>query len=150
VDAARDEFAARGCSVLVVVQAKPGFLTHYLTRRSYGVAFASDPDRVAYRAFGLERTPLRTFLRPRVLLGYLAGMLRGYAPRKPYRGEDVLQLGGDFVVDQAGRTVFAYRSQNPTDRPAVSRLLAALPSPPPMGGNHAPDAPRVDSPPAGD
>lgn len=150
MDAARDEFAARGCSVLVVVQARPEFLAHYLARRSYGVAFASDPDRIAYRAFGLERTPFRTFLRPRVLLGYLTGMLRGYAPRKPYRGEDVFQLGGDFLLDQPGRIVFAYRSWNPTDRPAVSRLLAALPSPPPMTGNHAPDAPRVDSSPAGD
>lgn len=149
MDAARDGFAARGCSVLVVVQAKPEFLAHYLTRRSYGVAFASDPERVVYRAFGLERTPFRTFLRPRVLLGYLAGMLRGYAPRTPYQGEDVFQLGGDFILDNAGRISFAYRSRNPTDRPAVSRLLAALPSPPPMPGHPAPDARRVDSPPAG-
>ena len=150
MDAARDAFAARGCSVLVVAQAKPEFLAHYLTRRAYGVAFASDPERVAYRAFGLERTPLRTFLRPRVLLGYLAGMLRGYAPHKPYEGEDVLQLGGDFLLDQLGRIEFAYRSRNPTDRPAVSRLLAALPSPPPMAGNYTPDARCVDSPPGGD
>jgi peroxiredoxin len=141
VDAARDEFAARGCSVLVVSQAKPEFLAHYLTRRTYGVAFASDPERVAYHAFGLERTPFRTFLRPRVLLGYFAGMFRGYAPRKPYQGEDVLQLGGDFILGAAGRIEFAYRSRDPADRPAVSRLLAALPSPPPMPGNRTPDAP---------
>lgn len=150
MDAARDEFAARGCSVLVVVQAKPEFLAHYLTRRASGVAFASDPDRVVYRAFGLERTRLRSFFRPRVLLGYLAGMLRGYAPLVPYRGEDVLQLGGDFVLDRSGRLVFAFRSRNPTDRPPVSRLLAALPSPPPMPGNPGPDARRVDSPAGGD
>jgi hypothetical protein len=150
VDAARDEFAARGCSVLVVVQAKPEFLAHYLARRAYGVAFASDPDRVAYLAFGLERTPFLTFLRPRVLLGYLAGMLRGYPPRTPYRGEDVMQLGGDIILDRAGRIVFAYRSRNPTDRPAISRLLAALPSPPPMAPKVVSDTGRVDSPPDGD
>jgi len=149
VDAARDEFAARGCSVLVVVQAKPEFLAHYLTRRSYRVAFASDPGRAAYQAFGLERTPLRSFLRPRVLLGYFTGMLRGYAPHMAYQGEDVLQLGGDFILDATGRIGFAYRSRNPTDRPAVSHLLAALPSPPPMTGQAGPDARRVDSPPGG-
>jgi hypothetical protein len=149
VDAARDVFAARGCSVLVVTQAKPEFVRHYLSRRSYAAAFAADPDRVAYRAFGLERTPWRVFLRPGVLLGYLAGMLRGYAPVVPYRGEDVLQLGGDFILDRTGQIVFAHRSRTPTDRPTVPALLAALPSPPPMGGNPRPDAPQVDSPPAG-
>ncbi|QDU20180.1 hypothetical protein ETAA1_21250 [Urbifossiella limnaea] len=132
MDAARDEFAARGCSVLAVAQAKPEFLAHYLARHTYSVAFASDPERGAYRAFGLERTPFRTFLRPRVLLGYVAGMVRGFAPQQPYQGEDVFQLGGDFVLDRSGRTLFAYRSKDPTDRPAVSRLLAALPSSPPM------------------
>jgi hypothetical protein len=149
VDAARDEFAARGCSVLVVTQAKPEFVRHYLSGRPYEVAFASDPDRVVYRAFGLGRTPWRVFFRPRVVLGYLAGMLRGYAPVAPYRGEDVFQLGGDFLLDRSGRITFAYRSLTPTDRPSVESLLAALPSSPPMGGNHAPDTPQVDSPPGG-
>jgi hypothetical protein len=134
VDRRRDEFAARGCSVLVVVQAKPETVTHYLSRRSYGVAFASDPDRVVYRAFGLERTPVWKFFLPHVVLGYLVGMLRGYAPWPPYREEDVLQLGGDFVLDRSGRIVLAHRSRVPTDRPSVKTLLAALPSPPPMPG----------------
>lgn len=141
MDAARDEFAARGCSVLVVVQAKPDFLAHYLSKRAHGVAFASDPERLVYRAFGLERTRWRTFLRPRVLLGYLAAMLRGYAPVVPYRGEDVLQLGGDFILNSRGDVVFAHRSADPTDRPSVETLLAALPSPPPMREKAGPDAP---------
>ena len=149
MEAARDEFAARGCSVLVVTQAKPEFVRHFLSKRPYAAAFASDPDRVVYRAFGLERTPWQVFARPRVLLGYLAAMFRGYAPVVPYRDEDVLQLGGDFVLDHTGQIVFAYRSREPTDRPSVTALLAALPSTPPMGGNRAPDAPQVDSPPAG-
>ncbi|MBN9522400.1 hypothetical protein J0H58_28420 [bacterium] len=131
---ARDTFAERGCSVLVVVQAKPESLAHYLARRPYGVPVVSGPERVAYRAFGLDRTRWRTFFRPRVLLGYLRGMLRGYALRVPYRDEDVRQLGGDFILKSHGEIVFAYRSADPTDRPSLTTLLAALPSPPPMGG----------------
>ena len=68
--------------------------------------FASDPERIVYRAFGLERTRWRTFLRPRVLLGYLAAMLRGYAPVVPYRGEDVLQLGGNVVRDGSTKVLY--------------------------------------------
>ena len=67
--AARDRFAERGCSVLLVAQAMPDFLTRFAATQPDGLAFASDPGRVAYRAFGLERTRWRTFLRPRVLLG---------------------------------------------------------------------------------
>ena len=48
-------------------------------------------------------------------------MLRGYAPKMPYKGEDVMQLGGDFVIDRSRRVVFAYPSGTPTDRPRVRR-----------------------------
>jgi hypothetical protein len=37
----------------------------------------------------------------------------------------VLQLGGDFLLDRAGRLVFAHRSANPADRPTMAALLAA-------------------------
>jgi hypothetical protein len=87
---------------------------------------AADPSRQAYRAFGLERTSWRALLRPGILLGYLGLMLRGWRPRKPYPGEDVLQLGGDFVLDSEGRLLYAYRSADPTDRPAAADLLRAL------------------------
>lgn len=138
---ARQELAARGCSILVVSQAKPEVLAAHLGRRQYPVAFAADPDRAAYRAFGLGRARWRSFLRPDVLLGYLGGMLRGYVPWIPYRGEDVLQLGGDFILDRAGSVIYAHRSAVATDRPSAKEILAALPSPTPMGEKAAPDAP---------
>jgi hypothetical protein len=65
-------------------------------------------------------------LRPRVLLGYLRLVWRGWRPRRAREGEDVLQLGGDFVLDGQGRLVFAYRSIEPTDRPSVEMLVQAL------------------------
>jgi hypothetical protein len=126
VDAARDDLAAAGCSVLVITQAKPEQLTRYAARYGWRVPLVADPERVAYRAFGLERTSWLTFFRPRVLWGYLRGMLRGYGLRAPYAGEDVLQLGGDYVLDRDRCVVFAHPSANPTDRPRVPTILAAL------------------------
>ncbi len=129
--AAREQLAEAGCSVLVVCQAKPETLARHLARRAWPVPFVADPDRAAYRAFGLERTGWLTFLRPGVVWGYLRGMLRGYLLKMPYAGEDVLQLGGDFVLDRAGKVVFAYPSANPTDRPSVRQILDAItPAPP--------------------
>ncbi len=145
MDAAREEFAAVGCSVLVVSQAKPEILSLYLSRQGWHVPIVSDAERIAYRAFGLERTNWLTFFRPSVLWGYFRGMFRGYGVRKPYAGEDVLQLGGDFLLAKDGRVVFAYSSATPTDRPAVSSLLGTLRSVRPMEPDPGSDGPRVDA-----
>jgi alkyl-hydroperoxide reductase/thiol specific antioxidant family protein len=126
VEAGRDDLAAAGCSVLVVTQAKAEVLTRFLARRGSAFPYVSDPDREAYRAFGLDRTGWLTFLRPKVVWGYLRGFFRGHLLRTPYRGEDVLQLGGDFVLDKFRRVVFAYPSADPTDRPSVASIRDAL------------------------
>ena len=134
MDAARDALAAAGCSVLVVAQAKPEVLALYLSRQRWHIPIVSDPERGAYRAFGLERTGWLTFFRPRVQWKYLRGMLRGYGVKRPYAGEDVRQLGGDFVLDRAGRIAFAYPSADPTDRPVVADIIRAVSSARPMSG----------------
>jgi alkyl-hydroperoxide reductase/thiol specific antioxidant family protein len=126
VDAARDDLATAGCSIVVVAQAKPEVLSSYVARRGWRVPIVSDPDRAAYRAFGLERASWNTFFRPKVLWGYLRGMLRGYGVRAPYEGEDVLQLGGDFVLDRFRRVLFAFPSADPTDRPSLATIREAL------------------------
>ena len=131
MDAARDRLAEAGCSVLVVCQAKPEVLTRYLARHSWAVPVVADPDRAAYRAFGLKRTGWLTFFRPGVLWGYLRGLLRGYALKAPYAGEDVLQLGGDFVLDRTGTVVFAHPSATPTDRPTAGQILDTIRAAPP-------------------
>jgi hypothetical protein len=65
-------------------------------------------------------------LHPRVLWGYLKLIWRGTRPEKLEPGEDLFQLGGDFVLDGAGRLVFAYPSKTSTDRPSVAGLLDAV------------------------
>jgi hypothetical protein len=128
VDIARDDLAAVGCSVLAVAQAKPEVLSLYLARKKWRVPIVSDPERAAYASFGLERVSWLSFFRPKEMWGYLRGMFRGYGLKKPYAGEDVLQLGGDFVLDKLARVVFTYPSAAPTDRPAISAILEAIAS----------------------
>ena len=127
MDAARDEFAAANCSVLVVTRARPEVLTQYLARHPRGVPIVSDPDATAYSAFHLKRIGWLSFLRPRVVFGYLVKILRGYLVRMPYPGEDVRQLGGDFVLNRRREVVFAFASSDPTARPKIPDLLRSLP-----------------------
>ena len=82
-----------------------------------------DPSRAAYTAYGLEYSLARSWS-PKVWLAYARLMLSG----RKWRGiqGDSGQLGGDFIVDSNGVIRFAYRSDDPTDRPTISQLLTAL------------------------
>lgn len=126
MDRYAEAFAARGCSVAVVSQSPAAELARYRPRQRWRVPIYGDPQRQLYRALGLERTAWYIFLWPPVVLGYLWGMLRGYRPRLPRPGEDVLQLGGDFILDRQLRLRYAYRSATPTDRPTPAELLRGL------------------------
>jgi peroxiredoxin len=121
-----EEIRRLGAGVLVVTQARPELLAVFVREQPLPFPVVADPTREAYRAFGLERTSWRTILRPGVLWQYLRLMLRGWRPRRPLPGEDVLQLGGDFVLDPEGRLAYAYRSAAPTDRPGVEDLVRAV------------------------
>lgn len=123
-----EQFRANNTAVVVISQSTPEALAAQ-RKRNFPFPVVGDPDRAAYRAFGLERTSWLTFLRPDVIVRYLGQVVRLVPVKVPHRGEDVLQLGGDFLLDRQGRIVFAYRSRVPTDRPSVSRLLAAIPAP---------------------
>jgi hypothetical protein len=85
-----------------------------------------DRDRVAYREYGLGRAPPTHALRLGWVPGYVRKLLRGDPLKRP--GLDVLQLGGDFVIDPAGVVVLAHPSEHFEDREPVESLLRALES----------------------
>lgn len=121
-----DAIHARGAELVAISQSRPAALAAQLRREPRPFPFLCDPERKAYRAFGLERGRWGMFFRPHVLAHYLRQMLHGWGLRRPVPGEDVLQLGGDFILDRTGRLVFAHRSADPSDRPAVGELLRRL------------------------
>ena len=126
VQGAYEEIRRLGAEALLVAQARPEILSAFLRDRPLPFPALADPSRAAYQAFGLGRTSWAAMLRPGVLFRYLRLVFRGGRLRRPYKGEDVLQLGGDFVLEGRGRVVYAYRSAEPTDRPSVQELLRAV------------------------
>jgi hypothetical protein len=120
------EFVRLGSEVLVVSFAKPEMLAPYLAKRPLAFPVVADPSRAAHRAFGLERASWSAILGIRSILAYLRLILRGWMPRRANEGEDVLQLGGDFVLDAHGRVIYSHRSAQPTDRPPIAELIYAV------------------------
>lgn len=112
--------------MLVVSFTPPAKAAAYLAKYPAPFPVVCDPEREAYRRFGLGRATWLRLFRPHAILGYLRFMLRGWLPQKPMKKDDPLQLGGDFVLDAHGRIVFAHPSQDPVDRPSGKELLAVV------------------------
>jgi peroxiredoxin len=118
------EFQKLDAEVIVVSFVQPARLSQYLKSRPWPFRVLADPSRSTYRAFGMSSATWGQLLKPGVIAKYVSLIFRGRMPRMAH--EDVHQLGGDFVLDRAGRVVFEYRSRDPADRPSVAALLDAV------------------------
>jgi hypothetical protein len=86
----------------------------------------TDPSREVHRAFGLGRASMRRVVgHPSVWLSYVRAIARGRRPRRSH-GEDVLQLGGDVLLDSDLRLRWVYRNRGPEDHPSIEALAAAI------------------------
>ena len=121
-----DRFKEANCGVVVVSQGKPQILAHFEKKNALPFPTLGDPERVAYKAFGLERTWFFTFMKPWILWQYVVRIFTGTPVRMPYLSEDVMQLGGDFLLDQTGKVLWSFKSKDPTRRPSVEEMLKAV------------------------
>lgn len=83
-----------------------------------------DPRREGYKRFGIERRSARTIWSLGTIWYYIKRALQGKLPGKVTA--DPYQLGGDVVLDADGSVLWAYRSQNPADRPSVDEILKQM------------------------
>lgn len=120
------EIRQLGGEVLVVSFASPALLALYERQQALPFPVVADPTLTAYHAFGLERTSWRAMMRVGVVWRVVRLMLRGWSLRRPHKEEDLLQMGGDFILDEHRRLVYAHRSVEPTDRPPATALLQAI------------------------
>ena len=83
-----------------------------------------DQERRTYGDWGLRRASRSRLARLDWVRGYARMLLRGDRLARP--GSDVLQLGGDFVVDREGIVVLAHAQESFDDRPPAGALVKAL------------------------
>ena len=112
-----------GAAAYVVSFERPERLRAYVRAHRVALPALVDPQRHAYRAYGLRRGAWWRIYGPRVLWGYATRMLCG---ARPQIHGDTLQEGGDFVVGADGRLRLAHVGQDPFDRPPVDELLRAM------------------------
>jgi hypothetical protein len=117
-----DAIRRAGADVLVVTQSRPEALAGV----DLPLPTVCDPDRAAYRHFGLDRGRWSMFFRWGVLARYLRLIFTGWWPHSAEAGEDMLQLGGDFILSADRHLLYAHRSNDPADRPAAADLVRHL------------------------
>jgi len=125
VQASKSEFDRRQVSIVVISFAEPAKLVHYQQRHQWRFVMLADPNRLVYRSFTLKRLSWFHVFSPVTIKLYFR-LLREGKKLENYGKDDYHQSGGDFVVDRDGRVLFAYRSQEPADRPTVSKLLEEI------------------------
>jgi hypothetical protein len=117
------EFESLNAWIVLISFSTPEQARFWLGEMNAPFTLLLDPERKAYRAYGLEYSLLRSWA-PKVWLRYAKLILEG----RKWRGiqDDSGQLGGDVVVDSNGSIRLIHRSHDPTDRPDIHVLLTAL------------------------
>jgi hypothetical protein len=109
--------------VVVISFGSPRWARAWIDETGAPFPLLIDANRIAYRAYGLEHSLVRSW-GPKTFLTYARLMLSG----RRWRGiqGDSGQLGGDFIVDQHGLIRLAYRSHDPADRPMIYHIMKCL------------------------
>lgn len=119
------EIRSAGLGLAFVTQGLPEEARIFCEARAPGQVCLADPQREAYRAYGLERANLwQTFLSWRVWQSNRQlKQEHGWSTELPPTGQDAMQLAGTFVISTDGRIRLPYYYDNIADHPPVELLL---------------------------
>ena len=125
LSAAAPDFKQKNLTLAIVTQGTPDAAKAFCEERAPGQLCLSDPERVAYRAYGLERATIwQTFLSWSVWQSNKRlKEERGWSTDLPPAGQDAMQMAGTFVIATDGRIRMPYYYDDIADHPPVDLLL---------------------------
>ena len=121
---AAPELRAAGLAVAVVGMGTPEQTAAFGREVDAPFPVLADPERAAYRAYGLAELGAKEFLTLDAAKAMLGAVLRGNRGGRPVGNTG--QLGGAFVIDREGTVRWAKPSASPGDHVSAAELLAAV------------------------
>lgn len=122
------DLATANMAVIVVAFEKPEFVRIYLehseTTWPENWSMISNTDQSLYELFQMRRANWWDILRWRSLKYYLYLVFQKRRKVLTPTNKDLLQLGGDVLVDPSGTIRMHHRSEDPADRPSIDEILA--------------------------
>lgn len=122
----RTRITEAGGEAAAVVMGSPQGAGEFCRARDVPFRCYADPDRTAYRAFGLANAPPTKWLSPKVLARGASLFRKGVSVGLPHPGQDVRQLQGAFVVARGGTVRLAHYAADASDNPSMEVVLGAL------------------------
>ena len=125
---AHQTLAESGLQLVIVSHASPESAKAFCDQRAPGALCLADPDRTAYRAYGLFRGSFwQTLLSPRIWSSNRRlARDKGFKPELPHPGQDAYQMSGTFVIGTDGRIRLPYYYEDIADHPPVDLLLHGI------------------------
>jgi peroxiredoxin len=137
--AEKGEIEKAGLGIAVIMQGTPDATAEFSKKFAPGLLTLADPERKAYRAFGLERgTLFQTFLNRKVWKAISEARKKGYQVENPPAGQDAMQMSGTFIIGRDGRIELPYYYDNIADHPSLELLKGGVLS---TGWNESFDGP---------
>lgn len=122
---ASPELKDKNLALVIVTQGTPEAAKAFCAERAPGLTCLADPERKAYRAYGLERANIwQSFLSLKVWRSNRRlKRERGWNPDLPPKGQDAMQMAGTFIIAPDGRIRLPYYYDDIADHPSVDLLL---------------------------
>lgn len=123
------DIQAAGLDIAAVTLGQPGATRDFCRQQEVPFVCLSDPNRVAYTAFGLlsgAGVATQGVVRPSTWLAFAREALKGNVSTPPPRGQDASQMSGLFVIDIDGSIQYAHRSRHLSDLISDEELAAAI------------------------
>ena len=129
---AREELGKIGLRLAFVCNASAENTAKFREKRAPNALCLADPERAAYRAYGLYQGTLwQTLLSPRIWISNRRlARQKGFKPEVPPPGQDPMQMSGVFIIGTDGRVRMPYYYDDIADHPPLDLLLHGI-----MGAN---------------
>lgn len=125
--AGKNKISKAGLDIAVIMQGTPDATADFARKFAPGLTCLSDPERKAYKAFGLEKGDLfQTFLNPKVWSAISKARKKGYKVEPPPPGQDAMQMSGTFIINTKGKIILPYYYDNIADHPSLDLLLSGV------------------------
>ena len=118
------EFSKQNVKI-VVVTFEDSFLSRsYVEETSLPWPLIIDENRELYRSYGMLSASFWDIWGPRTWLAYLKEIIKGQKLKKSEA--DIMQRGGDVLIDPNGIIQMHHVGEGPADRPSVEMILKMI------------------------
>lgn len=131
----RDEerFRSAGAQIGLVGHGASGDGAAFLSDRRLPFPLLLDPDRAAYRSYGLVQGKALQVLGPQVFLPWIRAEVSSETRQRGLKGGSFFQMPGTFVIDRGGvvrlnqgLVRLAHRSRHVADTPSNETILGLV------------------------